>query len=85
MGWYMALTAISAYAPPGTGALAAVAVAAVFAAPTLPWILARARSGTQVRRMLTDPRRLQLFNLVMAVLLILTMLPILRGMIQARE
>lgn len=77
-GWYMALTAISAYAPPGPWG--SVMVAGVFAATNLPAILVWAGFGTQVRRLLHKPGHLRLFNRTMAVLLILTMIPIVRGL-----
>lgn len=79
-GWYMALTAISAYTPPDAGIWGPVPVAAIFSATNLPAILVWAAFGTQVRRLLRDARHLRLFNVTMAVLLVLTMIPILRGL-----
>lgn len=80
-GWYMALTAITAYTPPEAGALGAIMVAAIFSATNLPAILVWAGFGTQVRRLLRKPHHLRLFNRTMAVLLLLTMIPILRGLL----
>jgi threonine/homoserine/homoserine lactone efflux protein len=80
-GWYMALTAITAYTPPEAGALGAIMVAAIFSATNLPAILVWAGFGTQVRRVLRKPTHLRLFNRTMAVLLLLTMIPILRGLL----
>ncbi|MBM1219505.1 LysE family translocator [Ponticoccus sp. SC2-23] len=80
-GWYMALTAIAAYTPPEAGALGAVMVAAIFSATNLPAILVWAGFGTQVRRLLRKPGHLRLFNRTMAVLLLLTTIPIVRGLV----
>lgn len=80
-GWYMALTAITAYTPPEAGALGAIMVAAIFSATNLPAILVWAGFGTQVRRVLRKPAHLRLFNRTMAVLLLLTMIPIVRGLL----
>jgi len=80
-GWYMALTAIAAYTPPDAGAWGAVMVAGIFAATNLPSILVWAGFGTQMRRLLRKPGHLRLFNRTMAVLLVLTMIPIVRGLV----
>lgn len=67
--WFMALTAISVYAPETT--LAAVALtAAAFAMVNLPSVSVWTVLGVQIRRVLTNPRRLQIFNWTMAALLI---------------
>ena len=79
-GWYMALTAITAYMPENMGYWGAPLVAAIFAATNFPSILIWAGLGTQVRRLLTDRRRLRLFNWTMATLLVLTLIPIIRGL-----
>lgn len=75
--WAMAMTAMTAYVvESGPGAVALVA--AVFGAVNLPscgcWVVL----GRQMRRLLTDPRRLRLFNGAMAVLLVATLWPLLR-------
>jgi len=76
--WYMALTAISAYLTehslPGV-----VMVALVFAATNLPSITVWAVLGEQMRRWLTSPARMRAFNVTMALLLVATLWPILRG------
>ena len=76
----MALTAITAYMPENMGYWGAPLVAAIFAATNFPSILIWAGLGTQVRRLLTDRRRLRLFNWTMATLLVLTLIPIIRGL-----
>jgi threonine/homoserine/homoserine lactone efflux protein len=74
--WSMALTAIVAYAPPGSGHLGLITVALVFGAINLPCTGSWTLIGTQLRRVLTDPRRLQIFNLTMAALLIASAVPL---------
>lgn len=74
---YMGLTAQTTYAPPDGGWTGAVLVAAIFIASNIlcvnTWII----GGTQVRRWLSNPARLRLFNWTMAALLVLTLVPIL--------
>jgi threonine/homoserine/homoserine lactone efflux protein len=77
--WYMALTAVSAYTPEGSGLRVALLVAVVFGCTNLPSITLWAAVGTQLRRVLTNPARLRVFNWTMAGLLVLTVVPILRG------
>ena len=77
--WFMAITAISVYAPPGAGAAAGAAlVALVFAMTNLPAITLWAWVGVQLRRWLGTPARLRAFNWTMAALLVLSLVPILR-------
>ncbi|MGI9311204.1 MAG: LysE family translocator [bacterium] len=75
--WTMALTAISAYTPPSHPWRSVFLVAIVFGSITLPssgvWVVA----GTQVRKVLDAPRKLRVFNLTMALLLIGSLYPIL--------
>ena len=74
--WTMALGAISLYA--ADGAVASVLlVAAVFAAVNLPSVSVWAVMGTQLRRVLTNPRRLRAFNWSMAALLVASLYPVL--------
>ena len=77
-GWAMALTALAAYtADDSVGAVLVVALA--FAATNLPCISLWAALGQEMRRVLTSPARLRAFNVTMAVLLVLTLWPILRS------
>lgn len=71
--WAMALGALSAYAAGVGGALV---VGAVFAVVNLSSVSIWAMSGQGLRRLLTTPARLRLFNLTMAVLLVGSMLPV---------
>ena len=76
--WAMALGAMSLYA--ADGALASVlVVATVFGAVNLPSVGVWAALGTQLRRVLTNPRRLRAFNWTMAALLLASLYPVLRA------
>ena len=68
-GWFMAVTALSLYAP-SKGAGAILVVAAVFAAVNLPSILLWTATGHTIRRFLTSHSRLRAFNWTMAGLLV---------------
>jgi threonine/homoserine/homoserine lactone efflux protein len=72
----MALTAVSVYSP--SQSLAAVAfVAGVFGAVNLPCIGIWTTMGQQLQRILTSPRRLRVFNGLMALLLVASIYPVL--------
>ena len=76
--WVMAITAITAYAPQGWSVLAgSLLVALVFLATNLPSITLWAVLGVQVRRFLGTARRLRVFNVTMAVLLLASLYPML--------
>jgi threonine/homoserine/homoserine lactone efflux protein len=74
--WAMALTAISAYTPDQTWA-AVLATAAVFGIINLPSVSTWTVLGQQMARLLTNPRRLTLFNWTMAALLVASLYPVL--------
>ncbi len=74
--WTMALTAITVYSPNTTlGAIGLVAL--VFGAINLPSVSSWTLLGQQMARVLTNPRRLRLFNRTMAVLLVASLYPVL--------
>jgi threonine/homoserine/homoserine lactone efflux protein len=75
--WAMALTATSVYAP-GDGAADMAMVAGIFATVNLPSIAVWAALGQGLRVWLSHPRRLRAFNVTMAVLLVLSLWPVLR-------
>jgi threonine/homoserine/homoserine lactone efflux protein len=75
--WAMALGAIAAYAPEPSVATIGI-VAATFAAVNLPSVSVWAAAGQVLRRWLDDPVRLRIFNWTMAVLLVLSLIPVLR-------
>lgn len=75
--WFMAITAITNYAPQDDGILiGAVIVAVVFAVVNLPSVTIWAWLGVQVRRLLSTARSLRIFNITMAALLILSLYPV---------
>ncbi|MEM8914899.1 MAG: LysE family translocator [Pseudomonadota bacterium] len=74
--WAMALTAVSVYAP--TQSLLAIAqVAVVFGVINFPSVGSWTLLGQQMRRLLNNPVRLRLFNATMAILLVLSLYPVL--------
>ena len=73
--WTMVLSAVVAYAP--SQSLAAVGiVAAMFALVALPCISAWTVMGQELRRVLTDQRRLRAFNVFMALILVASLYPV---------
>ncbi|WP_209598832.1 LysE family translocator [Ruegeria sp. HKCCSP351] len=74
--WAMALTATTAYTPDRTMYAIAI-VAFVFGAVNLPSVSTWTVLGQQMARMLTNPRRLVIFNWTMAVLLVVSLYPVL--------
>ncbi len=75
--WAMALTAISAFAPPSHPLSSIFLVALICGAVNLPSVSTWVLLGTQMRRFLTDPLRLRVFNVCAALLLIGSLYPIL--------
>lgn len=74
--WFIALGAVAAYvdsAQPGQGALI---VAGVFALVCLPCVWCWAAFGAALKALLAAPKRLRLFNALMAGLLVLSLAPI---------
>jgi len=75
--WAMALTAMSVYNP--TRSLAGVGlVSLVFGLINLPCVSTWTVLGQQIRRWLNNTLRLRLFNWTMAILLVLSLLPVLQ-------
>lgn len=72
--WAMALTAVTAY-----GELGIAALTAVFVLVNLPCCGSWALLGEQMRRWLHRPRALQAFNWGAAALMVVSVLPLLRG------
>ncbi|GAA3870285.1 LysE family translocator [Celeribacter arenosi] len=74
--WIMAVGAQTNYAQ-GDGWSAALFVGAAFLMVNFPAITLWAWLGTEIRRLLTNQRRLTIFNWTMATLLVASLLPIL--------
>ena len=74
--WMIALAAVPAFTTPTAPMLPqALLMAAVFAAVSLPLLWMWAAIGLGARRLLATPRRLRAFNVTMAVLLVLSLVP----------
>lgn len=75
--WAMALGAISAFAPDHSPA-SILTVALIFAAINLPCVSSWTILGQQMARFLTNQHRRRVFNLIMASLLVLTLIPVIQ-------
>jgi threonine/homoserine/homoserine lactone efflux protein len=78
--WAMALTGVAAYTLPGAFALSLSIMALVFFLICLPSVAAWNGFGVGLRQILQDPRRVRVFNIVMAVLLVLSLVPVVMGL-----
>jgi threonine/homoserine/homoserine lactone efflux protein len=75
--WMICLGAAGAFmTPDGDVIVQALTVGLVFLAVALPCIMPWALLGAAAARLLLDPARLRAFNIAMAILLVLSMLPI---------
>lgn len=74
--WTMSLTAVSAYTLPADPIVSLLIVAAVFGAINLPSVGSWTLLGMQLRRFLSDPLKLRIFNVTMAVILVATLYPV---------
>lgn len=78
--WSMAVYAITTYATDADGVRSLWAVGLVvltFFAVSFPSVTFWTTLGQQMRRFLTSPKRLRIFNISMAILLVLTLIPLL--------
>ncbi|ARO14931.1 transporter LysE family protein [Ketogulonicigenium robustum] len=73
--WASAVTAVAAYSPSGSF-LGAVLIAVAFIITGLPSVTLWCVMGQELRRLLDTPARLRAFNITMAILLLLTLIPI---------
>lgn len=76
--WVMAVTAMAVYPNPDQYALTVAIVALVFAAVNVPSVSTWAGFGSALREWLSVPVRLKWFNITMAVLLVLSLWPMLK-------
>lgn len=77
--WTMALTAVSAFIPARDPVVGLLIVAATFGAINLPSVGLWALMGVGLRRLLADPRRLRVFNVLAALTLVATLWPVVTG------
>ncbi|MFQ0812928.1 lysine transporter LysE [Brucella anthropi] len=76
--WVMAITGIATYASHDNYYVAVLLVSAAFAIVNLPSVSVWAGFGTLLRNWLSDPVRLKWFNFIMALLLVLSLWPMLK-------
>ncbi|MBN8939340.1 MAG: LysE family translocator [Rhizobiales bacterium] len=74
--WIMAIGAVATYTPQNGFFLNIAIVTAVFAIINAPCIAAWAGFGVMLRRLLTGPRSVRIFNVAMAALLVLSLYPL---------
>lgn len=77
--WAVALIVTASYTNPGNYLASLILLIAVFAVVNMPSISVWAISGVALRRLLAKGRRIAIFNVTMAVLLVASMLPVLLG------
>jgi threonine/homoserine/homoserine lactone efflux protein len=76
--WVMAISAMAAYTDPGRYTLTVVVVALTFAIVGIPTLSTWAGFGSALREWLSHPVRLKWFNMIMAILLVLSLWPMLK-------
>ena len=77
--WIMAVTAVATYVMVADATVIALLVAAVFGIVNLPCIAVWVLFGVGMRRILSDPSRVRLFNWLMAALLVASLWPVFAG------
>lgn len=82
-GWAMALGAVTAYAPRENYVLNILLVSAIFTAVNLPCVMTWTGFGVGLRRFLDKPVVLRGFNIGMALLLVVSLIPTLMELIGA--
>jgi threonine/homoserine/homoserine lactone efflux protein len=78
--WTMGLGAISAYTLPADYMASLLVVCAVFVAVNLPTVSLWTLFGAGMRRFLTDPAKVRVFNVAMALMLLASVTPIVLGL-----
>lgn len=76
-GWTMALTAAAVYIPADHRVLGAFVVTAVVAVMGTPSTVVWAAAGVQLRRLIHRPKAYRTFNVIAALLLVLSLYPVL--------
>ena len=76
--WVMAITAVATYTVASSHAASVLLVGLTFVLVNIPSISVWTLSGVAIRRVLTDPRHLRLFNIGMALLLLASLAPLLK-------
>ncbi|MSP83919.1 MAG: LysE family translocator [Alphaproteobacteria bacterium] len=81
-GWAIAVTATAAYTMPDAFTLSVLIVALVFGLVTVPSVSCWALFGTWMRRFLSRPRTVRVFNVTMALLLVASLWPAVAELLQ---
>lgn len=76
--WVMAVTAMATYTIPGLYLASVLIVGCAFALVNVPSVSTWAGFGSALRDWLSDPIRLKWFNITMAILLVLSLWPMLK-------
>lgn len=76
--WVMAVSSIAIYTLPASYFASVVVVILIFMLVTIPSVTLWCGMGNALRQFLSDPVRLRIFNVVMALLLIASLWPMLR-------
>jgi threonine/homoserine/homoserine lactone efflux protein len=74
--WVMAVSAISTYTQPDNYIASVFLISFIFGAVNLPSVSSWAAFGVAMRRLLTNPRAVRVFNITMALLLVASLWPI---------
>jgi threonine/homoserine/homoserine lactone efflux protein len=74
--WTLCLTVASAYTLPDQYAVSMLAAALVFATVNVPSVIVWALFGVSLRRFLQDPVRVRIFNVTMALALVVSLSPL---------
>lgn len=75
--WIVLASYMATFVPVEAGLAVSIAICAVFLIATFPGALIWAVSGQLLRSWLSDPRRRRIFNITSAILLVLSMIPVL--------
>ena len=76
--WVMAVTAMAAYSDPVKFLASVAIIATTFTLINLPCISSWVMFGSGLRRFLSNPRTLRVFNIGMALALVVSLWPMLR-------
>ncbi len=76
--WFMAITAMSVYTIPASYTFSVLLIALVFGVVNVPSVSIWCGMGTAMRRFLSSPKTLRIFNVTMALLLVASLWPMLK-------
>ncbi len=77
--WIIALSAVTTYTTVDNVTMQTLLLAVIFAIVTLPTLALWTMTGVGAARLLRSAHAMRMFNIVMAVLLVASLLPLLRG------